>query len=161
MLLKRLESEFVACSRRYNLPIGDFPDVKLYRKILSETKDIGAFKKLDKNLVYEMDKVMTVDIPILLQKVLIITTFYAYCDNFYSIVSIARQQDHLTSILTPKKVWKILSTKAIINKIITVKRMYSTIISNHRNIKMTNIIINSKITEIKIIHRTMFTGDCS
>ena len=39
--------------------IGDFPNVELYRKILRETKDISAFKKLDKNLVYEMDKVLT------------------------------------------------------------------------------------------------------
>lgn len=38
---------------------GDFPNVELYRKILRETKDISAFKKLDKNLVYEMDKVLT------------------------------------------------------------------------------------------------------
>lgn len=33
-------------------------------------KDISDFKRLDKNLVYEMDKVLTHDIPKLLQKVI-------------------------------------------------------------------------------------------
>lgn len=37
--------------------------------MLSEIKDISDFKRLDKNLVYEMDKVLTHDIPLLLQKV--------------------------------------------------------------------------------------------
>lgn len=67
-LLERLDSEFIACARRYNLPLGDFPDVAQYRKMLSEVKDISEFKKLDKNLIYEMDKVLTDDIPKLLQK---------------------------------------------------------------------------------------------
>jgi len=67
-LLDRLEREFVACARRYNLPLGDFPNVNQYRKMLSEIKDISDFKKLDKSLVVEMDRVLTHDIPLLLQK---------------------------------------------------------------------------------------------
>jgi hypothetical protein len=67
-LLDRLDREFLACARRYNLPLGDFPNVDQYRKMLSEIKDISDFKKLDKNMVYEMDKVLTHDIPLLLQK---------------------------------------------------------------------------------------------
>jgi EH domain-containing protein 1 len=67
-LLDRLDKEFLACARRYNLPLGDFPNVDKYRKMLSEIKDISDFKRLDKNLVYEMDKVLTVDIPLLLRK---------------------------------------------------------------------------------------------
>ena len=47
------------------MPLGDFPPVAQYRKMLSEMKDISDFKKLDKNLVYEMDRVMTHDIPLL------------------------------------------------------------------------------------------------
>ena len=35
---------------------------------LPQVKDISAFKKLDKNLVAEMDRVLTHDIPLLLQK---------------------------------------------------------------------------------------------
>mmetsp|Transcript_14282 Transcript_14282/g.12914 ORF Transcript_14282/g.12914 Transcript_14282/m.12914 type:complete len:263 (+) Transcript_14282:531-1319(+) len=67
-LLDRLDREFLACARRYNLPLGDFPNVDQYRKMLSEIKDISDFKRLDKNLVYEMDRVLTHDIPLLLQK---------------------------------------------------------------------------------------------
>mmetsp|Transcript_10736 Transcript_10736/g.16289 ORF Transcript_10736/g.16289 Transcript_10736/m.16289 type:complete len:543 (+) Transcript_10736:119-1747(+) len=67
-LLGRLDQEFAACARRYNLPWGDFPSVESYRRMLSEIKDISEFKKLDKNMVKDMDKVMTVDIPMLLQK---------------------------------------------------------------------------------------------
>ena len=67
-LLDRLDKEFVACARRYNLPLGDFPNVERYRRMLREIKDISDFKKLDKNLVYEMDKVLTHDIPKLLQR---------------------------------------------------------------------------------------------
>eukprot|EP00981_Chlorochromonas_danica_P006289 scaffold1355_cov154-Ochromonas_danica.AAC.7 len=67
-LLGRLDREFIACARRYNLPLGDFPSVEQYRRMLSEVKDISDFKKLDKNLVYEMDKVLTQDIPLLLQQ---------------------------------------------------------------------------------------------
>ena len=67
-LVARLDKEFIACARRYNLALGDFPPVDQYRKMLSEIKDISEFKKLDKNLIYEMDRVMTHDIPMLLQK---------------------------------------------------------------------------------------------
>jgi EH domain-containing protein 1 len=68
-LLDRLELEFTACARRYNLPLGDFPDVDQYRRMLREVKDISDFKRLDKTMIYEMDKVLTEDIPRLLQKV--------------------------------------------------------------------------------------------
>ena len=67
-LLDRLDSEFLACARRYNLPAGDFPRVDYYRRILGEIKDISEFKKLDKSLVHEMDRVLTYDLPKLLQK---------------------------------------------------------------------------------------------
>jgi EH domain-containing protein 1 len=67
-LLDRLDREFVACARRYNLPLGDFPNVEQYRRMLAEVKDLSEFKKLDKNLVYEMDRVLTHDIPLLLKR---------------------------------------------------------------------------------------------
>lgn len=67
-LLGRLDKEFAACARRYNLPRGDFPNVERYRRILSEIKDISDFKKLDKSMVAEMDKVLTHDIPQLLKR---------------------------------------------------------------------------------------------
>mmetsp|Transcript_38872 Transcript_38872/g.39557 ORF Transcript_38872/g.39557 Transcript_38872/m.39557 type:complete len:148 (+) Transcript_38872:154-597(+) len=67
-LIDNLDREFLACARRYNLPLGDFPPVDKYRSILREIRDISEFKKLDKNLVYDMDKMLTHDIPMLLQK---------------------------------------------------------------------------------------------
>ena len=85
-LLERLESEFVACARRYNLPLGDFPDVEQYRKMLSEVKDISDFKKLDKNMIYEMDKVLTEDIPKLLQKVIQINSIIRWQDYAYHVL---------------------------------------------------------------------------
>jgi len=67
-LLGRLDKEFHACARRYNLPWGDFPSVDRYRAMLSEVKDfLSEFKRLDKSIIHEMDKVMTVDIPRLLE----------------------------------------------------------------------------------------------
>lgn len=38
-LLDRLDREFVACARRYNLPLGDFPNVDQYRKMLGEVSN--------------------------------------------------------------------------------------------------------------------------
>jgi EH domain-containing protein 1 len=67
-LIGRLDKEFLACARRYNLPWGDFPSVDKYRAMLSEVKQfLSEFKRLDKNMIREMDKVMTVDIPKLLE----------------------------------------------------------------------------------------------
>lgn len=67
-LLARLDQEFLACARRYNLPLGDFPPVEQYRRLLAEVRDLSDFKKLDKGLVSEMDRVLTHDIPMLLQR---------------------------------------------------------------------------------------------
>jgi len=67
-LIRNLDREFVMCARRYELPRGDFPPVEPMRKILLEIKDLSEFKKLDKNMVKDMDKVFTVDIPQLLEK---------------------------------------------------------------------------------------------
>jgi hypothetical protein len=66
-LINRLDKEFVMCARRYELPKGDFPDLNSFRDALNEIKDLGAFPKLDKRMVKEMDKVFSVDIPDLLK----------------------------------------------------------------------------------------------
>jgi hypothetical protein len=54
--------------RRYDLPLGDFPDVNKFRARLREVKDLRKFPKLDKSMVYEMDKVFSHDVPKLLSK---------------------------------------------------------------------------------------------
>ncbi|GAB5032966.1 eh domain-containing protein [Nannochloropsis oceanica] len=67
-LLQTLPREFVACARRYGLPLGDFPDINKFRARLGEVKDLRKFPKLDKAMVYEMDRVFSHDIPKLLEK---------------------------------------------------------------------------------------------
>jgi hypothetical protein len=58
----------VPACRRYNLPLGDFPDINKFKARLQEVKDLRSFPKLDKSVVYEMDKVFSHDIPRLLHK---------------------------------------------------------------------------------------------
>ena len=67
-LISNLEKEFLSCARRYNLPWGDFPPVPKYQQMLSEIEDISDFRKLDKSLIRDMDKMLTIDIPDLLHR---------------------------------------------------------------------------------------------
>ncbi|KAG5189289.1 P-loop containing nucleoside triphosphate hydrolase protein [Tribonema minus] len=67
-LIARLDQEFVACARRYSLPLGDFPNVGKFKRKLREIRDISKFSKLDKSLVAEMDKVFTHEIPRLMER---------------------------------------------------------------------------------------------
>ncbi|TFJ86214.1 hypothetical protein NSK_002422 [Nannochloropsis salina CCMP1776] len=67
-LLQTLPREFVACARRYGLPLGDFPDINKFRARLGEVKDLRKFPKLDKAMVQEMDRVFSHDIPKLVEK---------------------------------------------------------------------------------------------
>jgi len=67
-LIGRLDSEFLACARRYGLARGDFPNVDSFRRALYEIKDLGEFPKIDKKFVKEMDKVFSREIPDLLQR---------------------------------------------------------------------------------------------
>ena len=72
-LINRLESEFEHCARRYNLPLGDFPNPHEFRMKLRQIKDITKFQKLDKSLVREMDRVLANDIAALLERCSITT----------------------------------------------------------------------------------------
>ncbi|CAM9179670.1 unnamed protein product, partial [Phaeothamnion confervicola] len=67
-LLGRLPAEFKACARRYGLPLGDFPQPDKFRRKLLEIKDISKFQKLDKSLVYDMDKIFSQDLPKLMER---------------------------------------------------------------------------------------------
>mmetsp|Transcript_10299 Transcript_10299/g.35035 ORF Transcript_10299/g.35035 Transcript_10299/m.35035 type:complete len:238 (+) Transcript_10299:209-922(+) len=67
-LIARLDQEFVACARRYNLPLGDFPSLNNYRNRLREVKDISRFQRLDKSMIREMDRMLQEDVPRLLQR---------------------------------------------------------------------------------------------
>jgi len=74
-LIARLDREFVNCARRYGLPRGDFPDLNKFRAALMEIKDISKFPKLDKSMVYEMDRVLSNDIAKLLEQCAVPGTF--------------------------------------------------------------------------------------
>jgi uncharacterized ubiquitin-like protein YukD len=67
-LIGRLESEFNAAARRYDLPKGDFPPIRPFRDALMEIKDLSEFPKLDKKMIREMEKIFSDDIPELLEK---------------------------------------------------------------------------------------------
>ena len=67
-LIRGLEQELVMCARRYELPKGDFPPVDSLRQALLEIEDLSEFPKLDKRMVKDMDKVLSVDIPELLER---------------------------------------------------------------------------------------------
>ena len=68
-MIDNLDREFVMCARRYELPRGDFPDVRPFRQALMEVKDLATeFQKLDKKMVKEMEQVFSVEIPTLLEQ---------------------------------------------------------------------------------------------
>lgn len=66
-LLARLQEEFIHVQREYHLHPGDFPDVERYREILSAF-DISKFPKLDKNVMRQIEEVLTTDIPNLVRE---------------------------------------------------------------------------------------------
>lgn len=65
-LIDGLEKEFVMAARRYNLPLGDFPNVQRMRASLREIKDLRAIPRLNKNMIIDMDRMFTKEIPHLL-----------------------------------------------------------------------------------------------
>ena len=66
-LLADLNSVFNAVMKRYNLAIGDFPDIIAYKDHL-ENLDFSKFPKLDQKLLAQVDDVLGTQIPLLLKK---------------------------------------------------------------------------------------------
>lgn len=52
---------------RYASAVGDFPNVNKMRASLREIKDLRDVPRLNKNLIFDMDKMFTADIPRLLE----------------------------------------------------------------------------------------------
>ncbi|XP_065039482.1 EH domain-containing protein 1-like [Musa acuminata AAA Group] len=65
-LIDNLENEFAEVRRKYNLPLGDFPDVQRFKEALS-CYNIDEFKKLKPKLIRAVDVMLTCDIPQLLR----------------------------------------------------------------------------------------------
>ncbi|THU67486.1 hypothetical protein C4D60_Mb05t25130 [Musa balbisiana] len=65
-LIDNLENEFAEVRRKYDLPLGDFPDVQCFKEALSG-HNIDEFKKLKPKLIRAVDVMLTCDIPQLLR----------------------------------------------------------------------------------------------
>jgi len=61
-LLDGLLGEFQKVQHKYNLPMGDFPNVNRFREALSHY-DIHRFPRLNPKMVELMDQVLSTDIP--------------------------------------------------------------------------------------------------
>ncbi|EGG19180.1 hypothetical protein DFA_02428 [Cavenderia fasciculata] len=66
-LIKNLDKEFNKMERIYGIPSGDFPDVEKYRSIL-KVQDFSKFPKLNPKMIEQLDEVLAVDFPKLLQR---------------------------------------------------------------------------------------------
>ena len=66
-LLADLETQFYKVHKQYGLPVGDFPDVEKFRSVM-EAHDLAKFPKLDMKAIQEMDRVLAVDIPRLMEQ---------------------------------------------------------------------------------------------
>ena len=65
-LLANLADEFFEVMRQHRLPQGDFPPLKRFQQV-AETFKFSEFPKVDQKLMDAMDRVLSVDIPQLLQ----------------------------------------------------------------------------------------------
>lgn len=66
-MLDELEDVFKQVQREHHLPPGDFPDVNRFREILS-AYDFTTFPKLTKQMVQQIDNVLTIDVPNLVKQ---------------------------------------------------------------------------------------------
>lgn len=61
-LIKKLDDIFLFLEREYKIPKSDFPDVAMMRKHLA-MQDFNNFNKLDIKMMEKVDKMLSVDIP--------------------------------------------------------------------------------------------------
>lgn len=66
-LIANLKNEFFKVHQKFQLPVGDFPDIHRFREILKVT-DFSQFAKLNQKLIESMDSVLAEDIPKLLKQ---------------------------------------------------------------------------------------------
>jgi len=65
-LIKNLKNEFLVIHKKYNLPVGDFPNLLRFQEQLGNT-DFTKFAKLNLKLINSMDVVLGEDIPKLMK----------------------------------------------------------------------------------------------
>jgi len=66
-LLKGLLNEFKAVQKAQNLPMGDFPHLKVFKEALADHK-IDKFPKADKKRIALLDEVISRDVPLLMKQ---------------------------------------------------------------------------------------------
>jgi len=67
-LIEGLRNEFIKVHQRYQLPVGDFPDITRFKEVLSAHNDFTKFAKLNEKMILAMDEVLANDIPKLMQQ---------------------------------------------------------------------------------------------
>jgi len=65
-MLEELNTEFNTVHKKFNLPVGDFPDINIFKEKLMQF-DFSKFPKLDQKKLDEMEKVLSDDLPKLLK----------------------------------------------------------------------------------------------
>ena len=65
-LLNNLEEEFSKIRKTFNLPVGDFPEISVFKEALAKT-DLSEFPKLSTKMMACVDEALSVDLPALLQ----------------------------------------------------------------------------------------------
>jgi hypothetical protein len=65
-LLNNLEDEFMKIRKAFNLPIGDFPDIAIFKEAFAKI-DLTEFPKLSTKMMASVDEALSVDLPALLQ----------------------------------------------------------------------------------------------
>lgn len=66
-LVENLENIFKKLQKKYNIPAGDFPEIKKYQATLAEL-DFSKFPSLNRKLIEQMDEVLSNDLTLLLKK---------------------------------------------------------------------------------------------
>jgi len=64
-LIEDLPNQFRSCMKKYNLASGDFPELEMFKEKLRECK-FSEFKTLSTSLMSDLDKVLSKDIPALM-----------------------------------------------------------------------------------------------
>ena len=67
-LIDNLEDVFLDVQRKYNLPVGDFPDIEVFRESLRGIKDFKKFPRASNSTLKAIDDVLEVEVPALLTR---------------------------------------------------------------------------------------------
>jgi EH domain-containing protein 1 len=67
-IIEGIRNIFITIHQRYQLPVGDFPDITKFKEVLKAQSDFTKFAKLNEKMILQMDEVLANDIPRLMQQ---------------------------------------------------------------------------------------------